>query len=280
MTANLTRRLDVDALRHAARRQVERLRASGPGARVLRAAHRGDVVACPCCASRFARFKGYNGPDRVCWVCGSFERHRSVWLHLDAHPELLRPGMAILHVAPEPPLRRRLAAVPGVRYVSGDLLRDFGPTRLDVTALEVPDASFDAVVCNHVLEHVPDDRRAMAELRRVLRPGGWALLLVPDVGGPSTDEEPGIADPEEQLRRFGQRDHVRRYGWDYVDRLTEAGFAVEVVRPEATLPVETIDRFRLRRFGQVEPLFLGRAPGVAPPAPAPAPAQAGPGAGG
>jgi SAM-dependent methyltransferase len=218
----------------------------------------GRRVECPCCAWRFRRFRAYNGPDRVCWRCGAMERHRSLWLYLDRHGELIRPGMSVLHVAPEPVLRDRFANVPGVRYVGGDLTAQFGPEEIDVTQLRFADESFDAVVCNHVLEHVPNDRRAMHELARVLKPGGWAVLQVPDVEAPRTDEDPAVTDPGERERRFGQHDHVRRYGWDFVDRLREAGFSVAVERPETELPAEVVERCRLRKFGEVEPIFIGR----------------------
>jgi SAM-dependent methyltransferase len=184
------------------------------------------------------------------------ERHRSLWLFLDSRPNLLSPGMSILHVAPEPALRRRFCNIPDVSYVGGDLTAQFGPERIDVTRIEFDDASFDAVVCNHVLEHVPDDRLAMGELARVLRPGAWAILQVPDVAAEFTDEDAAVTDPTERLSRFGQSDHVRRYGWDYVDRLKDAGFFVEVVRPEAHLSEAQVTRHRLRKFGEVEPIFL------------------------
>lgn len=190
-------------------------------------------------------------------MCGSLERHRLVSLLFDVNPSLLRPGNEVLHIAPEPtlvgPLRRSAA-----RYVSGDLEAEFGARRLDVTQLPFEGDSFDVVVCNHVLEHVPDDERAMREVRRVLRPGGWAMLLVPDVHEPMTVESPEITDPEERLMLYGQRDHVRRYGWDYLDRLRAAGFAPEVIRLGDILPRETIEVCRLRKFGEVEPLFLAR----------------------
>jgi ubiquinone/menaquinone biosynthesis C-methylase UbiE len=129
---------------------------------------------------------------------------------------------------------------------------------VDVTDIDFPDASFDAIFCNHVLEHVPDDRLALREIRRVLRPGGWASLLVPDVDRPVTDEDPTVTDPHERLRRFGQRDHVRRYGYDYVDRLREAGFVPEVVKMDDVLPDDQLERMRLVKFGNVEPLFICR----------------------
>jgi SAM-dependent methyltransferase len=215
---------------------------------------------CPCCGLLVKRFAPLNEPDRSCWVCKSLERHRAVKLYFGDHPELVRSGMKVLHVAPEKALRMIFTSIPGVEYQSGDLFADLGPETLDVTDLSFPDASFDAVICNHVLEHVPDDRKAMRELRRVLRPGGWALLLVPDLEWNTalTDEEPLINDPAEQERRFGQHDHVRRYGWDYVERLEEAGFEVDVVRQEQEFSPQQMRRYRLARGGFPEPLFFGR----------------------
>ncbi len=219
---------------------------------------RGRRVECPCCGSRFRRFQNFNGPDRVCWNCGSLERTRSLWLALDRHPELTRPGVRVLHVAPERILGERFRRVPDVKYVGGDLEAQFGPERIDVTRLQFEDASFDVVMCNHVLEHVPEDRRAMREIARVLKPGGQAILLVPDVSADVTDEDPAVVDPDERRRRFGQYDHVRRYGWDYVDRLEEAGLAVEVERPETALGDDLVARHRLRKYGAVEPIFVCR----------------------
>jgi SAM-dependent methyltransferase len=250
---------DVSALRSLARRiGLRRVVDAGMGA-VLR----GHRVHCPCCGSSFRRSSGRRGPNRVCWTCGSVERHRVLMHHFAAHPELLRPGMSILHIAPERAIARRLRQIPDVRYVGGDLTAECGPERIDVTDLRFEDATFDAVVCSHVLEHVPDDRKAMSEIRRVLKPTGWALLPVPDVRGDVTDEDPTIADPEEQLRRFGQADHVRHYGWDYVTRLEETGLEVEVISAEELLSETTIRRDRLRSFGRVPPIFIARpAPAV------------------
>jgi SAM-dependent methyltransferase len=218
--------------------------------------HRGRTVECPCCGGRFRRFEAMGEPNRACWSCGSLERERLMWLYLDRHPELLRPGMKVLHVAPEGPLAPRIAALPGVDYVAGDLDARFADRRIDVTDLEFPDGTFDAILCNHVLEHVPDDRRAMAELRRVLRPGGWAMLLVPTIRNERTDEDPSVEDPGERARRFGQHDHVRIYGWDYLDRLDDAGFDVRVERLGEDLPESAIRRYALRAFGSVDALFV------------------------
>ncbi len=238
--------------RRAARQALER------GTQTLqRALHRGREVYCPCCRRWQRGFRDLVMPDRQCWGCGSLERHRLLSLLFDLRPELLRPGASVLHIAPESMLVRRLRAG-AARYVGGDLHAEFGPAALDVLDLPFAPASFDVVLCNHVLEHVPDDRRAMAELRRVMRPGGWGMLLVPDVSEPTTQEDPSVTDPAERERLYGQSDHVRRYGRDYVDRLRAAGFATEVIRLEDHLTPETIEACRLRKFGEVEPLFLVR----------------------
>lgn len=239
------------------RRTLRTIRSTPAATLTIRLAFRGDRVYCPCCKSHLRGLRAVCGPDRVCWVCGSSERHRSLSLYLDDHPEMLHADMSILHVAPEDSLRRRFESVAQVRYVAGDLDTYFGAERIDVTDLrQFEDGSFDAVICNHVLEHVGDDRAAMCELRRVLKRGGWGLLLVPDVRETTTDEDPTVTHPAERTRRFGQHDHVRQYGWDYVDRLRDAGFEVKVELPAELWSADTIRHLRLRKFGELEPLFI------------------------
>lgn len=126
---------------------------------------------------------------------------------------------------------------------------------VDVTDIEQPDAAFDLVWCSHVLEHVEEDRRAMREFRRVLARGGRAVIGVP-ITVETTFEDPAVVDPADRLRLFGQEDHVRRYGMDVVERLAEAGFRVEVVRPSDLASPEEADRFRLP--GDDQPLFVCR----------------------
>lgn len=236
---------------------------TGPGARRLAARgrlalERGTARACPCCGGSFRRFLPFGvvpRPDARCPSCGSLERHRLVWLFLSRRRKLLEGARRLLHVAPEAVLAARLREVPGLRTVSADLARA-ADLRLDVTALPFPDASFGAVLCNHVLEHVADDRGALRELRRVLRPGGWALLQVPlDPQRAETLEDDGTLDPQERTRRFGQPDHVRVYGRDYAHRLREAGFAVSEHHLAAELgPAES----RRRGLDPAELLHLCR----------------------
>jgi SAM-dependent methyltransferase len=186
-------------------------------------------------------------PGARCPRCGSLERHRLLWLFLSSRPQLLAGARRLLHIAPEPTMAALFKSVPGVHYISADLMADTN-VRLDITALPFADGTLDAVVCNHVLEHVPDDRAAMRELRRVLSPRGWAILQSPlDRRRAATFEDFSIQDPAERERVFGQHDHVRIYGRDYFDRLTRAGFHVEAVPFADEIGSETAARHALKR---------------------------------
>jgi SAM-dependent methyltransferase len=126
--------------------------------------------------------------------------------------------------------RAALRAVPDLRHVTADLAAPASDLRVDVQRLDLPDAAFGAVLCSHVLEHVPDDRAAMRELRRVLRPDGWALVAVPQSPWRAvTFEDPSATGADERLRTYGQADHVRQYGDDIAERLRDAGFAVQTL---------------------------------------------------
>jgi SAM-dependent methyltransferase len=161
-------------------------------------------------------------------------------------------------MAPEMPLRKLLQGSKPASYLTADLDAPEVDIHFDLTDVPLADDAFDVVVCNHVMEHIPDDRAALREIRRILAPGGWGLLMTPIVVE-STVEDPSETDPAERLRRFGQADHVRRYGWDYVDRLREAGFEVEVLRLEEQLSPRAVERHRLRNpEGFVEPIFFVR----------------------
>jgi len=133
----------------------------------------------------------------------------------------------VLHVAPEECLERRLKERLGDGYITADLLDPRAMVKMDITDIQYPDESFDAIYCSHVLEHVQEDKQALREFHRVLKREGWALVLVP-ITADRTCEDPSIVDPSERQRVFGQEDHVRRYGPDTIDRLCEAGFEVRM----------------------------------------------------
>ncbi len=169
--------------------------------------------------------------DALCPQCGSLERHRLIWLFLKRYTDL-ESGTArtLLHVAPEPSLAQRLRSVPGITYRSIDWDSSTAMVRMDLMKLAFPDQVFDIVFCSHVLEHVADDAVAMQECRRVLKPTGWAVFLVPIIRE-FTYEDPTITDPADRERLFGQADHVRAYGPDFQDRLAANGFTVRRMSP-------------------------------------------------
>jgi len=192
----------------------------------------GRARACPCCGGHFRRFLSAGKPRRPqarCPRCGSLERHRLLWLYLAERTRLFSDRLRLLYVAPEYPLQERLRRQPNLLYVSGDLDSPLARVRLNLMALPWRDAAFDAVICSHVLEHVADARRALAEVHRVLAPGGWAILQSPiDAGRAATFEDPAVTAPADRERVFGQRDHARIFGRDYPRWLEGAGFQVLV----------------------------------------------------
>ena len=188
------------------------------------------------CGSRFDAFApAWNRPSAICWRCGSHERHRALWLYLtEVEPSLLRDATALLHFAPEHCLGSQLRKLAHLRYVTADLDPEKGELQLDLLDLALENASFDAILCSHVLEHIPDDRQAMRELHRVLDPHGWCIVMVPlDLERDSTYEDFTITEPEERKAAFWQEDHVRIYAPDIRRRLEEAGFEVDVWKPRA-----------------------------------------------
>lgn len=200
-----------------------------------RALFRGDRYHCPVCDSHLRSYVPRGEQplrNALCPVCGSFGRLRWVMRFFQSRTDLFTRPQRLLHFAPERQMIPKLSSISTLDYVTADLSSPLAREHFDITKIPYPDASFDAIYCSHVLEHVPDDRKAMRELRRVLRPGGWALILVPVRDSP-TIEDPSITDPLERERLFGQFDHVRFYGPDFRDRLEEAGFRVEVIDPRS-----------------------------------------------
>lgn len=211
------------------------------------ALYAGRRYACPCCGGSFRRLKPKRGrPNATCPRCGSAERNRLLWLFLDRELHIQDERLSVLHFAPEKGVSGRLASLPGLDYLTADLRAEAAMEAMDITAIPRPDDSFDMVICSHVLEHVPDDRRAMSEMLRVLRPGGRAILQHPiDYDREETYEDASIAIPEARERAFLQHDHVRIYGKDHESRLGEAGFLVQHHRYRAQLDPEERRRFAL-----------------------------------
>lgn len=198
----------------------------------------GTGVTCPCCGGRFRKFARFHGLNDQCPRCGSLMRQRAITLYLRDVLEVGRTGGRVLHIGPAKAIRGWITSFPSVRYVSSDLDRHSADIEADITDLPFRDESFDLIICLHVLEHVPDDRQGIHEMYRVLRPGGKAVVQVPPSPFEETLEDERITDPAERERLFGQFDHVRLAGADYVERLAEPGFEVTREDHAATLDVE------------------------------------------
>lgn len=186
---------------------------------------------CPVCERDSKKFVSYGivaREEAKCIHCGALERHRFVWLYFKRETNLFdKVSKKVLHVAPERCLKNRLKKHLGENYITADLSNPHAMVKMDITNIQYPDETFDVIYCSHVLEHVQDDVKALREFYRVLKQDGWAILLVP-IDADKTFEDPTIVDPSERLRVFGQSDHVRLYGPDYLDRLRGAGFRVKV----------------------------------------------------
>jgi predicted SAM-dependent methyltransferase len=215
--------------------------------RLARFVHRGDDVECACCGGSFGSFAAdWNRPAAICPGCGSHERHRALALYLRERTDVGKRPQRMLHFAPEHALDRVLEPLEGLDRMTADLAPGAADLQIDITDIELDDESFDSILCSHVLEHVEDDRAAMRELHRVLRPGGWALILVPvDLARDTTLEDPSVTTPEQRVEAYWQADHVRLYSPDIADRLREAGFEVTVEQLADELPAETARRHGL-----------------------------------
>lgn len=197
---------------------------------------RGSARYCPICGGSFRRFLGAPGrSDAVCPRCYAAERHRFLWIYLRDQSDVFTTPKRVLHFAAENCLQSRMRDMSNLDYVTADLEAP-ADVRIDLTDISLPDESFDIVLCLHILEHIEDDHAAMSELRRILRPGGFAIVDVP-LDRREETFEPDTRDPHERFRQLGQHDHVRFYGRaDLRRRLEAAGFEVTVERPPSQLP--------------------------------------------
>ena len=226
------KRLIAFLIRYIPRKYLQRL--SGPGLKIAGLLYRGKAVSCPVCSGNFRKFLPYGRinprPNALCPNCLSLERHRLIWLYHKENTTLLSRKQPLLHVAPEACFIPRFEAIHQDDYITTDIESPLAKVKMDIHRMPFGDNTFDAVLCNHVLEHVTDDILAMKEIARVLKPGGFAILQVPFFH-PVPDQtisDPSITDRRTREKLFGQDDHVRRYGKDFPVRISQAGLqAVE-----------------------------------------------------
>jgi SAM-dependent methyltransferase len=207
---------------------------SGVGLKALGIFYMGNQVECPICKNHYRQFLPYGRinprPNALCPGCLSLERHRLIWLYLQQKTNFFQQKLRVLHIAPEHCFMKPFEALHGERYITADIESPLAKVKMDIHEIPFGENHFDVVLCNHVLEHVKDDIKAMSEIKRVLKPDGWAILQVPffspvpDV----TFEDNSITDPREREKIFGQDDHVRMFGKDYTKRIATAGLLPDV----------------------------------------------------
>jgi len=176
----------------------------------------------------------------------SLERHRLFWLYLKNETTFFSAPLRVLHFAPEQAFVQKFKKQKNLTYTTTDLNSPIADVKADICDLPFKDNSFDFIICNHVLEHIPDDTKAMQELYRVLAPSGTAILQVPyDAKREITFEDNTITDQSERTRIFGQYDHLRVYGMDYFKKLSSIGFNVNALDYTSGISSDDIERYRL-----------------------------------
>ncbi len=184
----------------------------------------------------------------------SLERHRLLWLYLKRETDFFSAPLKVLHFAPEQAFYKRFRKLNNITYITTDLNSPLADVKADICNLPFADDSFDVILCNHVLEHIPDDTKAMRELYRVLRPSGWGIFQIPqDLNRKTTFEDHSITDKKERAKIFGQYDHVRIYGWDFFDKLKNVGFKAEALEYGTRLSPREVEKYRLAK-GEVIPV--------------------------
>lgn len=219
---------------------------------------KGDTYTDPIDGKSFRRFLPYGygqqRPNVLSPSTLSLERHRLLWLYLKNETAFFQKPLKVLHMAPEQCFLSIFKKMKHLDYTTADLYSPIVDVKADILNLPFPDNEFDIVFCNHVLEHIEDDSKAMKELFRVMKPGGMGIFQVPqELAREKTYEDPTILTAEDRAKHFGQYDHVRIYGKDYFNRLRKAGFKVDEVDYSKTLSPELVEKYCLAK-GEILPV--------------------------
>jgi SAM-dependent methyltransferase len=211
-------------------------------------------VECPVCERSFSKFLSYGSDiahreNVLCPYDLTLERHRLMWLYLrDSSNFFTAEKLNVLHIAPEQCFHKKFKEQDNLNYLTGDLISPIADLHFDLHSIPLEDNRFDVIFCNHVMEHVDDALQCMRELHRVMKPGGWGIMQVPqDFSRDVTFEDKTITSPEDREKYFWQKDHVRLFGNDYPKWLEKAGFEVEEFKKESKYDVKMIERYRLQK---------------------------------
>lgn len=226
--------------------------------------YRGNKVECPVCERSFSKFLSYgsNVAHRENVLCPydlTLERHRLMWLYLKRKTAFFSAkNLKVLHIAPEQCFLPHFKKQQNLNYTTADLVSPIADLHFDLHDIPLEDNQYDVVFCNHVMEHVDDPIRCMSELNRVMKPGGWAIMQVPqDMNREVTYEDKSITSPEEREKHFWQKDHVRLFGKDYPNYLEKSGFKVDEFDLNTEFDTTEVSKFRLM---QKEILYIARKP--------------------
>jgi SAM-dependent methyltransferase len=219
---------------------------------------KGDRYTDPIDGKSFKRFLPYGYEEQRPNVLSpstlSLERHRLLWLYLKNETDFFQKPLRVLHMAPEQCFLSIFKKMKHLDYTTADLYSPIVDVKADILDLPFKDGEFDLVFCNHVLEHIADDNKAMKELYRVMKSGGMGIFQVPqELSRETTYEDPDIITPEDKAKHFGQYDHVRIYGRDYFERLRNVGFNVEEVDYSLQLSPELSEKYCLAK-GEILPV--------------------------
>ncbi len=225
---------------------------------VLSVLLKGDTYIDPIDGKGFKRFLPYGygkqRPNVLSPSTLSLERHRLLWLYLQKETTFFEKELKVLHMAPEQCFLSIFKKMKNLDYTTADLYSPIVDVKADILDLPFEDKRFDFVLCNHVLEHIEDDAKAMSELFRVLKPGGIGIFQIPqDLSLEHTYENSSITSPEERAAHFVQYDHVRIYGKDYFDRLRKSGFKVSEIDYSAKLSPDLVEKYCLAK-GEILPV--------------------------
>ena len=246
-------------IRYVPRKYLQRM--GGTGMKVVGFFYSGNAVQCTVCEKTYRKFLPYGRinarTNALCPNCLSLERHRLIWFYLKSQTNFFTEKLHVLHIAPEACFIDRFEKIHGDQYITADIESPLAKVKMDIHQIPFDENSFDVVLCNHVLEHVENDIKAVREINRILKPGGFAILQVPFFPPlpEETIEDTSITDKREREKLFGQDDHVRKYGLDYAKRLERAGLKVEEIDLFETLSAAEVNRFG---FMKGEILYKGK----------------------
>jgi SAM-dependent methyltransferase len=218
--------------------------------------YKGNRFTDPIDGSSYRKFLPYGyqklRSNALCPGTLSLERHRLLWLYLSRETDFLKKNLRVLHIAPEQVFYATFKALKNWDYTTTDLHSPLADVKADICALPFENEAYDLIFCNHVLEHIPDDQKAMKELYRILKKGGTLIAQVPlDENRETTFEDDSITDKKERTQIFGQYDHVRIYGLDYYERLNAIGFDAHGIAYLNSLSKEEIQRFGLPKAERI-----------------------------